>query len=114
MSAQSDQPALAQTTLEVALRLGEPEGYLRTFIDVGESLRHVLNAWLQHNHPGTPASLRIYASRLLSAFDRLSDKTSLENSAAVGLSETLTPRELSMFYTTSWQRAARTGRSPKG
>jgi LuxR family maltose regulon positive regulatory protein len=97
VSAQSDQPALAQTTLEMALRLAEPEGYLRTFIDVGESLHHVLNAWLQHNHPGTPASLRIYASHLLSAFDPLPDKTNLENNEAAGLSESLTPRELEVL-----------------
>ena len=98
VAAQSDQPVLAQTTLEMALRLAEPEGYLRTFIDVGESLRQVLKTWLQHNHTGTLASLRSYASRLLFEFDRLPDKTNLEISEVSGLSESLTPREREVLH----------------
>ena len=43
--------ARSRTFLERALRLAEPEGYIRTFIDEGEPLRTLLyDIWSQHKH----------------------------------------------------------------
>jgi LuxR family maltose regulon positive regulatory protein len=96
-AAQSSQPALAQASLEAALRLGEPEGYLRTFIDAGEPVRMALSAWLQRTHPGIPASLRVYAGRLLSAFDHPLAADATAQRAIAVLPEALTPRELDVL-----------------
>ena len=92
-AAQSERPALAQATLEEALRLGEPEGYLSTFIDAGEPMCQVLTAWLQHPHPEIPTHLRVYARRIHSAFDHPTAAHSPENR----LLEPLTPRELDVL-----------------
>jgi len=97
-AAQSERPALAQAALEEALHLGEHEGHLRTFLDAGEPLRQVLNAWLQHTHPGIPASLQAYAKRIHSAFDHPTAAPSLENRAVALLPEPLTPRELDVLH----------------
>lgn len=56
----------AETNLERALSLAEPQGYLRIFLDEGQPLRTVLAHWLAKNI-STP--LANYASRLLSQLD---------------------------------------------
>jgi ATP/maltotriose-dependent transcriptional regulator MalT len=97
VAAQSGQPTLAQASLGEALRLGEPEGYLRTFIDAGDLLGKVLQDWLQQNRLRAPAALRAYASRLLYEFDRPTSNSIEGSSAVPGLTEALTPRELDVL-----------------
>jgi len=65
-----DDATLAEAALDEALRLGKPEGYLRTFVDAGEPLRQTLKAWLQHHPKAKDDSLRAYAQRVLLTFDR--------------------------------------------
>jgi LuxR family transcriptional regulator, maltose regulon positive regulatory protein len=67
--AHDDNPALAESSLGEALRLGKPEGYLRAFLDSGEPLRQTLRAWLQHNPKTKDDSLRVYAQNVLLAFE---------------------------------------------
>jgi LuxR family maltose regulon positive regulatory protein len=69
-TAYQDDPALAVAALDEALRLGQQEAYLRTFIDAGDPLRHTLKAWLQHHPKTKDDSLRAYAQHILLAFDR--------------------------------------------
>jgi LuxR family maltose regulon positive regulatory protein len=54
--------AEALVTLERALRLGEPEGYIRTFVDEGVSMA----ALLQQAHASS--SVPAYVAKLLAAF----------------------------------------------
>jgi LuxR family maltose regulon positive regulatory protein len=74
----------AMQSLERALALAEPEGYLRTFVDTGPPmavlLRHALSCGIA---PG-------YAARLLAAFD--------DPAPAQPLIEPLTPREVEVLY----------------
>ena len=58
------QPAAANAALLQALRLAQPEGYLRTFIDLGEALQPVLLALRQG---ALPAGLPAYVDELLAA-----------------------------------------------
>jgi LuxR family transcriptional regulator, maltose regulon positive regulatory protein len=88
-AAYASEPALAEVYLDEALRLGEPEGYLRTFVDAGEPLRQTLRAWLHHHNEDFPG--RDYASKILQAFDQ-SDPISTANATA-SLVETLSRRE---------------------
>jgi LuxR family transcriptional regulator, maltose regulon positive regulatory protein len=60
----------AQAALHRALTLAAPEGYLRTFVDQGETMRLLL---LEFRLTMDDASLRTYVDRLLRAFD---DETS--------------------------------------
>jgi LuxR family maltose regulon positive regulatory protein len=97
-AAESSRPPIAQKTLEQALRLGEPEGYLRTFLDSGEPVCQVLNFWLQHAHHEIPASLRAYAGRLHVTFGHPIISNPLETSAATVFPEHLTPRERDVLH----------------
>jgi LuxR family maltose regulon positive regulatory protein len=56
----------AFTALEEALSLAEPGGYVRVFLDEGQSMRLLLAQWLAYASAG---SLRDYAIRLLAHFD---------------------------------------------
>lgn len=69
-SASRTQPELAAKILEEALRLAEPEGYVHTFVELGEPMLQVLNAWYQHPYPQVEPHLRSYAKRLLATFER--------------------------------------------
>ncbi len=95
-AAWSDQPARAMAALEEALEKGEPEGYLRTFLDAGEPFRQVLKSWLQHTRSKEKTRLREYAQRLLSAFDgnRIQLKPS---SHPIGQAEPLSEREMEVL-----------------
>jgi LuxR family maltose regulon positive regulatory protein len=84
-----DVPA-ALASLERALRLAEPEGYVRTFVDEGESLRHLL----RRAAGSGPASG--YARRLLRAFDEPPRLPSVPAPAAA-LAEPLTAREVEIL-----------------
>jgi LuxR family maltose regulon positive regulatory protein len=61
--AQGDTP-VATDTLQTALKMAEPEGYLRTFIDAGQPMAHLLYQTLELN------VLPHYVSRLLTLFPR--------------------------------------------
>jgi LuxR family maltose regulon positive regulatory protein len=63
----------ATTTLERALTVAEPEGYIRTFVDEGEPMRDVISTWRlvtgKHKEPTeVQTRLMAYADKLLEAF----------------------------------------------
>ena len=57
------QPAAASEAMEQALKMAEPEGYVRTFLDMGQSLVPILKRAASH---GTAPA---YPAQLLRAFD---------------------------------------------
>jgi LuxR family transcriptional regulator, maltose regulon positive regulatory protein len=67
--AQNDQDR-ALKVLEKALRLGQPEGYIRTFIDAGRPMAELLYAFSHHHSTegGYPSNSKDYAAKLLKAF----------------------------------------------
>jgi LuxR family transcriptional regulator, maltose regulon positive regulatory protein len=84
-----DRPAAALEAIDRALRLAEPEGYVRTFLDMGQPLVPLLKHAASH---GTAAR---YAARLLGTFDRQEPAgTALERQPLV---EPLTERELEVL-----------------
>ena len=88
-----DQPC-ALATLERAMAMAEPEGYVRTFVDEGEAMRSlIVKLSLNHDH-----SLRGYADKLLSAFQQPADAlkpTILHQNTSVV--EPLSERELEVL-----------------
>ncbi|MCG3210674.1 MAG: HTH-type transcriptional regulator MalT [Anaerolineae bacterium] len=80
--------ANAMTSLEHALRLAEPEGYVRSFVDLGLPLARLLQA------ARSRAVMPVYVERLLAACN--ADSTS-SAPAKSGLPEPLTPRELEIL-----------------
>jgi LuxR family transcriptional regulator, maltose regulon positive regulatory protein len=92
-SAERNRPAAAQAALEGALRLGEPEGYLRTFLDVGEPIHQALHIWQQHALHDTPSNLRSYAGCISAAFDGPGGETR----KTAYLPEPLTAREMDVL-----------------
>ncbi len=91
-AARSDEPARALPTLEEALALGEPEGYLRTFLEAGEPFHQVLKAWVQHTSVKGKNRLRAHALRLLQAFDEAAAKA-IPQAQPTTLVESLSDRE---------------------
>ncbi|NTW00580.1 MAG: hypothetical protein HGA19_04640, partial [Oscillochloris sp.] len=90
--------AAARATLLRVLTLAEPEGYLRTFVDVGEPLRALLNdCRLSFASRADPVSRRTlaYIDRILAAFPPAIAYPHL--SLPVALVEPLTPRELEVL-----------------
>lgn len=81
------------------LTLAEPEGYLRTFLDAGESMQEALQALLAAKQDAVSPVLAAYASRLLDAFAHEQKQEAMEKVTPVvsqtvsPLSEPLTPRE---------------------
>ncbi len=69
VAARDEEPLHAFDDLEEALLLGEPEGYIRTFLAAGLPFRQVLKTWFQHPRSKDKSQLRVYAHRLLKAFD---------------------------------------------
>jgi LuxR family maltose regulon positive regulatory protein len=69
--------------------LAAPEGYVRTFVDLGKSLVPVLN------HAASRGVAPQYAARLLSAFDH--DQPALPSLERQPLVEPLTERELEVL-----------------
>ena len=80
-------PALA--SLERALALAEPEGYVRIFVDEGGAMRNLLR------HAAAAGIAAAYTKRLLSAFDQPAQPASpaSRRPGAPGLAEPLTERE---------------------
>ena len=58
--------AQADKLVTNSLRLAEPEGYLRVFLDEGQPMQELLAQWLAHTRD---SSLGGFAKRLLSQFD---------------------------------------------
>jgi LuxR family maltose regulon positive regulatory protein len=79
--------------IESSLDLGEPEGYLRIFLDVGEAARELLSAYLRSNAPGH----KVYAQKILDAFS-LTRPASFPDSQPAELIEALTERELEVLH----------------
>jgi LuxR family maltose regulon positive regulatory protein len=75
-----------------ALAQGEPEGYIRTFLDVGEPARDLLAAYLRSNTPAHAG----YAQKIVDAF---SSAAQADTSAGepIKLLEPLTGRELEVL-----------------
>ena len=64
---------LALASLERALTLAEPEGYLRLFVEEGEPVRLLLldfRARLERQSNGQGYALLVYMEKLLTAFER--------------------------------------------
>jgi LuxR family maltose regulon positive regulatory protein len=63
-------PAAALATLERALILAEPEGFVRMFIDLGEPIERLLHQWAETRSQeavDVPHSVTSYVSRLIKA-----------------------------------------------
>jgi LuxR family maltose regulon positive regulatory protein len=58
----------AHAALGRALALAAPEGYLRTFVDLGEPMREQLAAWRRQYDGAHEPALTAYADQLLAAF----------------------------------------------
>jgi LuxR family maltose regulon positive regulatory protein len=78
----------AMATLEQAISLAKPEGYVRTFIDEGESMARLLRQMLSRGIASN------YVARLLAVFGEKDDSTS---PAIDSLIEPLTERELEVL-----------------
>lgn len=89
--AHGSNPDTALPPLEEALRLAEPEGYLRTFLKAGEPLHQLLRLWLQRGPSREDARLKAYALAILSAFGHPVSIATVKQTT--GLSEPLSPRE---------------------
>lgn len=88
----------AHASLERALSLAEPSGYLRAFLDEGSPMQTLLSQWLARHalHP-----LRPYASQVIAGFAAHAVETTPAHqptSIAGGLIEPLTPRELEVLH----------------
>lgn len=88
------EPAINQ--LEIALSLAEPEGFMRTFLNEGESLHALLKLTVANLKA---ESLRAYGQRLLQAFSSggyQSKKGEISEKSGVSI-ETLSERELDVL-----------------
>jgi LuxR family maltose regulon positive regulatory protein len=101
-AAEKYRPAAAHKSLELALRLGQPEGYLRTFLEAGEPIWDGLNVWLQQAHTKIPVSLRAYTRQIVRAFDK-----PVGASRSAALLEPLTQRELDVLHLVAEGRSNR-------
>jgi LuxR family maltose regulon positive regulatory protein len=75
--AQDDHPH-ALAALERALTLAEPEGYLRIFVDEGESMQELLENYLSNQDSS-------YVERILSAFPQIQKSKTLAPHASAGV-----------------------------
>ena len=97
-------PAVRES-LQHALALAEPEGYILLFVEEGPALRPLLRAVAAGQahppHPVAPERLRKYAQKLLSAFPTCPAPGALGSSATAvpgELVEPLSPRELEVLH----------------
>jgi len=86
---QNAEPAFR--TLEEAMAMAEPEGFVRLFVDEGEPMRRLLERYVNRR---TSNRLRPYASRLLRAFAGLPATT---EPAIQNLPEPLSEREIEIL-----------------
>jgi LuxR family maltose regulon positive regulatory protein len=90
--------AQADIALTNSLALAEPEGYLRIFLDEGQSMQMLLAQWLAHANAGP---LRDYAIHLLTQFDVESHTIPVAHgkaSPAGDLVDPLSQRELEVLH----------------
>jgi LuxR family maltose regulon positive regulatory protein len=99
-------PALAMVSLERALTLAQPEGYVRLFVDEGEPMRLLIldfRARIEKQSSGQGHPLLIYIEKLLSAFERAVEKQSMthpkkpDQIGPAALVEPLSERELEVL-----------------
>jgi LuxR family maltose regulon positive regulatory protein len=91
-----EQPSLADQYLEEALRLAEPEGYIRTFLNMGNPLWTILKSWLNHQPENDDESLKSYAYKIILAFEA-NTNIRAESEKENILPETLSQRELEVL-----------------
>lgn len=74
--------------LETALRLAEPQGFIRSFVDEGQAMAELLNAYgrahQDHRSRETPFVLVDYANRLLRVLNSLPDEWEAPIKAGAG------------------------------
>jgi ATP/maltotriose-dependent transcriptional regulator MalT len=90
----------ALASLERALALAEPEGYVRLFVDEGEPMRWLifnLRSRIEKQSSGQSRPLLIYAEKLLSTFERVVEKRSTTHPKKPELIEPLSERELEVL-----------------
>jgi len=90
----------ALVSLERALTLSEPEGYVRVFADEGPPMAILLRAAARVAHGEHKGIARDYARRLLAAVDKTEDSTPVRAGLAEdrqGLVEPLSKRELEVL-----------------
>ncbi|WP_165861228.1 LuxR C-terminal-related transcriptional regulator [Paenibacillus paeoniae] len=81
--------------LDQVLRLAEPEGYVRLFLDEGQAVRRLL---LDRMATGLESSIRQYVRKLLDAFEAEIGMRSAENRTDMSTEvDKLTPRELDIL-----------------
>jgi LuxR family maltose regulon positive regulatory protein len=90
--ARGDVPA-ALASLQRALTLAEPEGYVRIFADEGPSMASLLNAFMKQGAAAKRGIAPSYVRRLLAAVN----KTEHSTPATQGLIEPLSERELEVL-----------------
>jgi LuxR family transcriptional regulator, maltose regulon positive regulatory protein len=83
-------------TLTRALALGEPEGYIRTFVDEGAAMGELLSATLEVRQRGHPDATRIPARYLAKLLAILAEERAAPG-AGERLSEPLSERELEVL-----------------
>jgi LuxR family maltose regulon positive regulatory protein len=91
---------LARASLERALFLAQPEGYVRLFVDEGEPMRSLLldfRSTIEKQPGGRSHSLRDYLEKLNAAFDRPAELQSLASRGNSELIEPLSERELEVL-----------------
>lgn len=91
---------VAETNIALteSLAIAEPEGYLRIFLDEGQSMQRLLSQWLDHSGAGP---LKDYAIHLLSQFGaelQVPTAAQEKGSESGDLIEPLTPRELQVLH----------------
>lgn len=97
--AREDNPQ-AFASLEQALTLAEPEGYVRLFVDEGEPMRLLMldcRRLIEQRRHGQDHRLIGYINRLLAAFVRPADSQSTANRQQSRLIEPLSERELEVL-----------------
>jgi LuxR family maltose regulon positive regulatory protein len=90
----------ALATLERALALAEPEGYLRIFVDEGEAMRLLLLNFKSTNEKQAAYLLLGYVDKILAAFSQPAEiisKSTITNQASE-IIEPLTDRELEILH----------------
>jgi LuxR family maltose regulon positive regulatory protein len=91
---------LALVSLERALTLAQPEGYVRLFVDEGEPMRLLildLRARIEKQSSDQSHPLRVYAGKLLTAFERVGEKQPTTHPTKTELIEPLSERELEVL-----------------
>jgi LuxR family maltose regulon positive regulatory protein len=94
LSAQGETSS-AITALKRLMALAEPEGYVRSFLDLGKPMEEFLS-WSMESGSLSEPGLRAYASRLLSHFASAYPVASRQPTGG-GLIESLTARELEIL-----------------